>query len=235
MCLVCCRWRGRGGFRCGRPRVVVVGDVVGALGRARAGAGAHRRRRGCRHRHGGGGIAAGGAAARRGRAAAAGSAAGASSAAGAVAAAGSSAGAAGPAAAASARRLGRRSGARAAAARGRVLREVRGRDAQHRVAADGRPDVEGAVVVRGDDRARAALSIIPGRRVGRRRRGRRRGTSAGRPRAPAAGADALRFSGWRGDDAPRGLLGESVVRSSVSHLTTTSSAPIQQWSRGGRQ
>ena len=95
---------------------------------------------------------------------------------------------------------------RAAAARGLVVREVRGRHAQHRAAADGRPDVEGAVVVRGDDRARAALAVVARRRVGRdddevadaeRRRGGR-----GRRRR----SDPLRFSGWRGDDAPRGLL-----------------------------
>ena len=86
---------------------------------------------------------------------------------------------------------------RAAAERGPVVREVRGRHAQHRAAADGRPDVEGAVVVRGDDRARAALAVVARRRV---------------RRDDDEVADAERRGRWRRGAAPRGRGGRRAAR-----------------------
>ena len=102
------------------------------------------------------------------------------------------------------------------------MREVRGRHAQRRAAADERPNVEGRVV-RGGGGARAALSFS-GRRVGRdddevadaEVGGAAAGAGAGKGRRFLDGAAMAR----RGAPPEEG-----VVRSSVSHLTTTSSAP----------
>ena len=91
-------------------------------------------------------------------------------------------------------------------ARGLVVREVRGRHAWHRVAADGdrtskEPSSFAATIVPGPpsrlwpgDVSGATTARSPARNAG--------GAAAG----AGAGATRARFSGWRGDDAPRRFL-----------------------------